>query len=95
MGRSRLEQRLTDQLKARGVSNANDKARQLLVKRGHTDKNGNLTPAGKKRQDLGNEGRAKDRESKRTGRSSSDYNYNPDTNRATLKKGAKRAKRKR
>ena len=49
---------------------------------------GTLTAAGKKRQDLGNAGRAKDRESRYSdGKNKpSDYKYNAKTNAATLKK---------
>jgi hypothetical protein len=54
-------------------------------------KNGELTAAGKKRQALGNDGRAKDRASRYSeGRNKpSAYVYDAKTNRATLKKGAK------
>lgn len=83
---SKLEERLTRQLSARGVKNAKGVARSLLKKRGHVDSDGNLTKEGKKRQDLGNDGRAKDRASKESGRSTKDYKYNARTNRATLKK---------
>lgn len=58
----------------------------LLKKRGDLDAKGKLTSKGKKRQAMGNAGRAKDRAAKRSGKSASSYNYNPKTNRATLKK---------
>jgi hypothetical protein len=61
-------------------------AATLLKKRGHMTKDGELTAEGKRRQLLGNGGRAKDRAAKRSGRSKHDYDYNPRTNRATLKK---------
>lgn len=58
----------------------------LLKKRGQLDSSGKLTAKGKKRQALGNDGRAKDRAAKRGGGKASDYKYNPKTNRATRKK---------
>jgi hypothetical protein len=58
---------------------------KVLTKSGNLDKDRNLTSKGKKRQAMGAHGRAKDRASKRAGRSSSEYKYNPATNRATLK----------
>ena len=58
---------------------------KVLTKSGNLDKNQNITAKGIKRQSLGASGRAKDRASKEAGRSSSDYKYNPATNRATLK----------
>jgi hypothetical protein len=41
------------------------------------DAKGKLTSEGKKRQSLGNAGRAKDRAAKRSGKSSSSYNITP------------------
>lgn len=82
----KLLTRLTRQLSSRGVKGAAGMAAALLKKRGQMDGKGNLTAKGKKRQALGNDGRAKDRAAKRSGRSAKDYNYNSKTNRATLKK---------
>ncbi len=82
----KLLERLKRQLAARGVKGAAGMAAALLKKRGQMDSKGNLTAKGKKRQAMGNDGRAKDRAAKRSGRSSKDYNYNSKTNRATLKK---------
>jgi hypothetical protein len=48
-------------------------------------KGGKLTSKGKARQALGADGRAKDRAAKQSGRKTSDYKYNKQTNRATLK----------
>lgn len=76
--------RLTNQLRSRGVDNAKQKAAAILTKRGHM-KNGELTAEGKKRQSLGNEGRAKDRAVKQSGGKPSDYKYNPKTNRTKKK----------
>ncbi len=77
--------RLTNQLRSRGVDDAKSKAIAILTKRGHL-KNGKLTPEGKKRQALGNDGRAIDRAIKDKGGKPSDYTYNPKTNKAKKKK---------
>lgn len=82
----KLLQRLTRQLASKGVKGAKGMAAALLKKRGQMSSDGKLTAKGKKRQALGNDGRAKDRAAKKSGKSSSSYNYNPKTNRATLKK---------
>lgn len=81
-----LVDRLTDQLAAKGMKDAKSEAIAILKARGHVDSSGNLTAEGKKRQDLGPDGRAKDRASKLSGRPASDYKYNAKTNMATLKK---------
>jgi hypothetical protein len=88
MTKSKLETRLTRQIAARGEGDASGIAHGLLVKRGHIKPSGELTAAGKKRQDLGNAGRAKDRESKYSGgkKKPSDFKYDAKTNAATLKK---------
>lgn len=84
---SKLEDRLTRQLAAKGNKGARGMAIALLTKRGQMA-DGKLTRAGKERQALGNDGRAKDRASKASGgtHEAGDYAYNPKTNRATLKK---------
>jgi hypothetical protein len=82
---SALEERLTRQLAAKGNDNAAEMAHTILVERGHISADGTLTAEGKKRQDLGAEGRAKDRASKASGHRPSDFKYDPKTNRATLK----------
>jgi hypothetical protein len=64
-------------------------ARGLLIKRGHMTKDGKLTAEGKKRQALGNAGRAKDRAAKYSGHSPLDFTYNPKTNGTRLKKRKK------
>lgn len=76
--------RLTNQLRSRGVDDAKAKAAAILTKRGHM-KGGKLTAEGKKRQALGNDGRAKDRAVKKSGGKPSDYTYNPKTNKAKKK----------
>lgn len=83
---SKLKERLTRQLAARGVKGAEGMAIALLKKRGHMKADGTLTAAGKKRQAMGNAGRAKDRAAKTGSGKPSDYKYNKKTNRATRKK---------
>lgn len=81
---SKLLTRLTNQLRARGVDDAKSKAAAILNKRGHM-KGSELTAEGKKREALGNDGRAKDRAIKKSGGKPSDYKYNPKTNKAKKK----------
>lgn len=80
--------RLVSQLTSKGMKQdkAYATAIKVLTKSGNLDDNQNLTEKGKKRQAMGAHGRAKDRASKRAGRSPSEYKYNPATNRATLNK---------
>lgn len=78
-------ERLKRQLASRGVKGAAGMAMALLKKRGQISSDGKLTAKGKQRQALGNDGRAKDRASKKSGKSAKNYKYNPKTNRATLK----------
>lgn len=80
-----IVKRLTEQLRANGVADARKLAVAKLTQYGEL-KNGKLTAKGKKRQEMGAAGRAIDRASKTSGRPASGYNYNPKTNRATLKK---------
>lgn len=80
----KLLTRLTRQLASKGVKGAKNMAAALLTKRGQL-KGGKLTSEGKKRQSLGNAGRAKDRAAKASGGKSSDYKYNPKTNRVKKK----------
>ena len=79
-----IVKRLTSQLKAKGISDARSMAIAQLTKHGEI-KNGELTHKGLTRQKMGAAGRAKDRAAKASGRSTSDYKYNPKTNRAKLK----------
>lgn len=78
MGKNQLIDRLTAQVGSRKL------ALQILEKRGHvrpgTDQ---LTAAGKARDRMTAEERAKDRASKATGTPTSKLTYNPRTNRAT------------
>jgi len=58
----------------------------LLRKRGHVEPHSEqLTKAGKRRDSMGAEGRAKDRAVKKGGGKASDYSYNYDTNRTKKK----------
>jgi len=87
--------RLVNQLLSKGLSEsaANAIARKRLQEAGILKKNSEeLTKYGKKRQEMGAAGRAKDRAARASGRPTSDYKYNARTNRATLK--AKAAKKK-
>ena len=79
--------RLVSQLKAKGVKNPQAVATSQLQKSGVLKKGSmELTEKGKKRQALGAAGRAKSRAVAESGKKMSEYNYNPRTNRATLKK---------
>lgn len=86
MGRSQLEQRLTRQLVGKKVPDAAGVAHGLLVKRGQIQPDGDLTAEGKRRQALGNGGRAKDRAAKASKHAPTDFSYNPKTNGTRLKK---------
>ena len=80
MGRNQMLDRLSAQIGARETALA------VLQKRGHVDATGKLTAEGKKRDSMTAEERALDRAKTRTGKAVSAFKYNPDTNRATLKK---------
>jgi len=79
MGRNQLLQRLTAQVGDEGL------ARSILIDRGHMTPDGKLTAAGQARSMMTAEERAIDRAVKRSGRNHSDYVYNQNTNRATVK----------
>lgn len=82
MGRHKLVKRLTAQL-----GGNKELAVRILIKRGHLKKDGKtLTKKGQLRDNMTARERAIDRASKRSGRSPSDYTYNPKTNQATLKR---------
>lgn len=78
-GRNQLLERLTAQVGDEGL------ARSLLIDRGHMTADGKLTAAGHARSMMTAEERAVDRAVKRSGRNHSDYVYNPNTNRATVR----------
>jgi hypothetical protein len=80
MGKHQLIDRLAAQVgnKASAVT--------ILKKRGDLKADGKtLTAAGKKRDAMTAEERAKDRSAKAANRKTSEYKYSPKTNRATLK----------
>tara|TARA_R100001369_G_scaffold12193_1_gene26141 strand:- start:71 stop:331 length:261 start_codon:yes stop_codon:yes gene_type:complete len=79
MGRYDLIERLSAQ-----VGNK-DTAIEILKNRGHLNKDGKYTVEGMKRNAMTAEERAKDRASKKTGKSKSEFKYNPKTNRVKLK----------
>jgi hypothetical protein len=80
MGKNQLIKRLAAQ-----VGNKKS-AVTILKKRGDLKADGKtLTAAGKKRDAMTAEQRAKDRAVKASNHKASDYTYNPRTNRATLK----------
>lgn len=79
MGKNQLVDRLAAQVGSR------DMAIEILKKRGHMTASGQLTAAGRARDNMTAEQRAKDRASKRSGKPVSAFNYNPRTNRAVLK----------
>lgn len=89
--------RLVSQLKAKGYNEqeAFAIATSALKKSGNLDKDGNATAKGERRGKMTPGERAKDRAAKRSGRKTSEYEYNARTNRATLKRHRKRKKRKR
>lgn len=79
MGRNQLLERLTAQVGNEGL------ARGILIDRGHMTASGQLTAEGQRRNAMTAEERALDRSAQRTGRSTSDFVYDPKTNRATLR----------
>ena len=84
-----IVKRLRSQLKAKGMNagQAAAVANNTLQRSGVLKKGSmTLTSKGKKRQKMGAAGRAKDRAAQRSGRSTKDYVYSKNTNRATLKK---------
>ena len=89
-------ERLIKQLKAKGMSvgMANAVARKKLQESGNLKKGTETATAkGTKRGKMGAAGRAKDRAAKTSGRKPGEYNYNPRTNRATLKKKSNKGKK--
>jgi len=80
--------RLSSQLKASGDYNHLQHAIDILKKQGILNSDGELTKKGRERQALGNEGRAKERQARYSNgkHTEDDYNYNPITNKVTLKK---------
>jgi len=79
MGKNQLYPRLSAQV---GNSNL---AKNILINRGDMNLDGSFTNKGGIRNSMTASERAIDRASKSSGNSSSDYTYNPTTNKATLK----------
>ena len=79
MGRNSLVDRLSAQV------GSNSFAIALLKKRGDLTPSGELTAKGMQRNKMTAKERAIDRASKESGRSASEYTYDPTTNRATLR----------
>ena len=84
----KILERLVSQLEAKGTP----KSKAYAIATATQQKAGNLkkgtqelTPKGKKRQDMGAEGRAKDRAAKHGSHKPSEFTYSKKTNRATLK----------
>jgi len=80
MGRGQLINRLAAQVGSK------EAAIDILKKRGHVNAKGELTAEGRKRDMMTASERAKDRAAKAANRSVDQYVYNPETNRATLRR---------
>jgi peptidoglycan hydrolase-like protein with peptidoglycan-binding domain len=82
-----IVRRLTQQLRDKGYSpdDARDIATRAMQRAGNVDAAGHETLKGSRRASMGADGRAKDRAAKQSGRSPSDYVYNPKTNRAVIR----------
>lgn len=85
----KILERLVSQLQAKGMP----KNQAYAVATSQLQKAGNLkpgtqdlTPQGKRRQEMGAAGRAKDRAARYSGHGTGDYRYSKKTNRATLKR---------
>lgn len=81
----KIVERLTRQLRGKGVKNPKSAAYAFLTRAGLL-KGGKLTAKGKRRNAMTPGQRAKSRASKASGRSTKAYKYNKRTNRATLKR---------
>lgn len=81
----KIVERLTRQLRGKGVKNPKGAAYAFLTRAGLL-KGGKLTAKGKKRNAMTPGQRAKSRASKASGRPTRAYKYNKRTNRATLKR---------
>ena len=83
-----IEQRLIEQLKAKGKSEGEARAiaRAKMKQAGNVKSDGSLTAKGEARSKLGAAGRAKDRAAKASGKKASEYTYNQLNNTARLKK---------
>jgi len=89
-------ERLVKQLKAKGKSESAARAIAIsaLQKSGNLKKGSTKsTKKGKRRGAMTPSQRAKDRASKKTGRPTKDFVYNPNTNRVKVKSSAKKNKK--
>lgn len=77
----KIAERLTRQLRGKGIKKPKEMAYALLNKMGHM-KGNELTAKGKARNAMTPAERAKDRQAKYQGGKPSEYSYNPRTNRA-------------
>jgi hypothetical protein len=77
---SRIWSRLSQQLTDKGIEDSTELAKNILIGRGHLNKDGSDTYEGMVRGGMGAAGRSTDRAIKRSGGVATDYNYNPDTN---------------
>ena len=84
----KIVERLTRQLRGKGVKNAKSAAYAFLTRAGLLS-GGKLTAKGRKRNAMTPGQRAKARASKASGRPARSYKYNKRTNRATLKRKRK------
>lgn len=84
----KIAERLTRQLRGKGVKNAKAAAYAFLNKAGIL-KGTKLTKKGRKRNAMTAGQRAKARAAKASGRSAKSFKYNKRTNRATLKRRKK------
>jgi hypothetical protein len=84
----KLLDRLTSQLKEQGYKDPKGSAIAFLRKQGSMKQDSlDLTEKGKQRESMSASERAIDRASRISGRDPEDYEYNPKTNKATLKYG--------
>ena len=84
----KLLDRLTSQLKEQGYKDPKGSAIAFLRKQGSMKQDSvELTEKGKQRESMSAAERAIDRASRMSGRDPEDYEYNPKTNKATLKYG--------
>lgn len=79
LGKNKLVKRLSAQVGSKAL------AENILKKRGHMSKDGGLTKAGKKRDNMTASERAKQRAANQSGKPTKAYKYNAKTNTATLK----------
>ena len=82
---SKIWSRLSQQLHDKGVEDSTELAKNILIKRGHLNKDGSDTYEGRVRGSMSAAERAIDRAVKRSGGLTTDYEYDPDTNYASKK----------